>query len=500
MTNIMELLIEKFEQIRNEIPISEIVQQFIQLKKYGVSHKGLCPFHSDHSIGSFVVTDSKRIYKCFSCGKGGDCIKFHALKTNQHYCESGIEIGYSRGIINDYEYKLFKDYKITTKQKKKIEITFIEKDREKFKELLAEVEVLDKVFRAFIKGNEYLGKKRLSDKHYDHLKNERMLSDEQIEENMFFTFPTRHILKYFLNNLEEQGIDLEVLRTVPGFFYDKAKDKFSFTVIKGDGIGIPIINENGQVVGIQIRRDIIEEKEGKKTSRYIWFSSSFVLNYDALEGGTGAGSPVDVNYPKSITSKDSKKLPCRTIFVTEGKFKSLAITNVFNSVSLSVQGVSSWRNTTKCVAEIRNKFKSKYVFDTTIIAYDADLGYNVAVLEQAIKMGLSFGGYSNEQINEMTSHKKVKYANFIPEGEDEKVFYALWDADKGKGIDDFINNGNQTQIRKISLSKMYNLYLLYKEEVYNLIEKGEYEEVRLIPVEIMKDYFETIILSQVISI
>jgi DNA primase len=38
---------------------------------------GLCPFHEDHSAGSFKVNLDKGAFICFSCGaKGGDIIAF----------------------------------------------------------------------------------------------------------------------------------------------------------------------------------------------------------------------------------------------------------------------------------------------------------------------------------------------------------------------------------------------------------------------------------------
>ena len=42
------------------------------LKKKGTQHTGCCPFH-DEKTPSFQVNDAKGVYKCFGCGKGGDC-------------------------------------------------------------------------------------------------------------------------------------------------------------------------------------------------------------------------------------------------------------------------------------------------------------------------------------------------------------------------------------------------------------------------------------------
>jgi DNA primase len=66
---------QTIDSIKNQIDIVEIVEGFVSLKKQGKYLKGLCPFHNDKSP-SFVVTPSKGMYKCFSCGAGGDAIKF----------------------------------------------------------------------------------------------------------------------------------------------------------------------------------------------------------------------------------------------------------------------------------------------------------------------------------------------------------------------------------------------------------------------------------------
>lgn len=50
---------------------------------------GLCPFHDDHSIGSFKVNLENGAYICFSCGaKGGDIICFTQMKHRLPFYEA----------------------------------------------------------------------------------------------------------------------------------------------------------------------------------------------------------------------------------------------------------------------------------------------------------------------------------------------------------------------------------------------------------------------------
>ncbi len=63
------------ERIIDTAEITDVVQDFITLKKRGVNYIGLCPFHNEKTP-SFTVSPSKGIFKCFGCGKGGNSVNF----------------------------------------------------------------------------------------------------------------------------------------------------------------------------------------------------------------------------------------------------------------------------------------------------------------------------------------------------------------------------------------------------------------------------------------
>lgn len=63
------------EEIKRSAEIIELIGQYVQLKKAGLNHLGLCPFHGEKTP-SFTVSQSKQIFHCFGCKKGGDVFAF----------------------------------------------------------------------------------------------------------------------------------------------------------------------------------------------------------------------------------------------------------------------------------------------------------------------------------------------------------------------------------------------------------------------------------------
>ncbi|MGZ6259045.1 MAG: DNA primase [Candidatus Limnocylindrales bacterium] len=61
--------------VKDKVDLVEVIGETVQLKKAGVSFKGLCPFHGEKTP-SFVVTPARETWKCFGCGKGGDVFSF----------------------------------------------------------------------------------------------------------------------------------------------------------------------------------------------------------------------------------------------------------------------------------------------------------------------------------------------------------------------------------------------------------------------------------------
>jgi DNA primase len=96
---------EDIAAVRERSPIADVVGEYLQLRPAGGGHlKGLCPFH-DEKTPSFNVTPGKELYHCFSCGEGGDVIKFLMKLESLSFAEAverlaaraSIELRYEAG-------------------------------------------------------------------------------------------------------------------------------------------------------------------------------------------------------------------------------------------------------------------------------------------------------------------------------------------------------------------------------------------------------------------
>ncbi|QZX48835.1 DNA primase [Mycoplasma sp. E35C] len=73
--------------IRENISLSSLISKYININKKGSNYISLCPFHSDNKP-SLSISDTKKVWKCFSCNEAGDIIEFVKKKENLDYYQA----------------------------------------------------------------------------------------------------------------------------------------------------------------------------------------------------------------------------------------------------------------------------------------------------------------------------------------------------------------------------------------------------------------------------
>lgn len=437
---------ELLEEVK-KMPISEAAQireGELSLTKRGNRHLGLCPFHNDQNIGSFTIGGSYNTFKCFSCGESGDIVNLIMEIDGISFKEALLTIATETGLMDNEDADKFKDNEEVSvyydeKWNEVKNHSFVELDNEEIEKRHTVYSLLSEGYSIANELPDELGFKKgdkLSHEHYHQLTKERGLTDKQIDEAGFFTMTksmSKDILAVIYYRLiTELGENLNILN-VPGFWrldstatigtftdpltgktIDLEDGQYYWHFDSIDALGIPIKDENGNINAIQLRPD-----NSSSSLKYIWFSSASANNDKNKTDGMSSGSPQDITYP------DAWIWP--NIFVTEGKFKSLALTRMFDSPSVSLQGVNSYKGLSDKINNMSNGHEVD--ISNILIAFDSDMSYNDAVINATINM----------VEDELSGHD---------------VYIAVWDVLFGKGIDDMIHNRHVNALERITLDEL----------------------------------------------
>lgn len=251
----------------------------------------------------------------------------------------------------------------------------------------------------------FLGLSDLDERSRKYLK-DRDLTDEDITYFGFKTFPKRTIKKSLNKALREYEIKPE---SVPGLYLRKGDSDASFNFY--DAVVLPVRTVRGGIEGLQIR--FFDPGTGPK---YIWFSSERFCYPDYVYDGKTPGTPI------GFVDKDVENE--KTLFITEGLFKAIAINKCYKCPVLTVQGVGNFSGIENELCYVREKYPQ---LRRVLIAYDADFIGNVNVTSHAVRL------YRTLQ----TLHPELIYQ------------YVSWDEKYGKGFDDLIANTGGWDVRNI---------------------------------------------------
>lgn len=89
---------EVINQIIEKVNIAEVIAEYIPVLPDGTGFKSVCPFHNDTNP-SMKISPSKKIFKCFSCGAGGNVIQFVSRYENISFVEAVAKLARKIGIV-----------------------------------------------------------------------------------------------------------------------------------------------------------------------------------------------------------------------------------------------------------------------------------------------------------------------------------------------------------------------------------------------------------------
>ena len=228
-------------QIKDRLDIVDVISQYVVLKKNGANYIGLCPFHNDKHP-SMSVSPTRGIYKCFSCGAGGDALNFLVKIQNREYKDVILELAEKFGIELPNKYAKTSD----SKNQKKEMMKACEKAAKFFSMQLKSADDANKAITALRK---------------------RGISDEIIDKFHLgwatnkYDVLYKELKKEFNDDiLEKAGL---ILKSNSGGWIDRFRNR----------IIIPIQNENGEFVAFGARA--VDEGQNPK---YLNSSDSLIYN------------------------------------------------------------------------------------------------------------------------------------------------------------------------------------------------------------------------------
>jgi len=322
------------EQIKERLPIEEIVSSYIKLEKVGVNFKTKCPFHNEKTP-SFFVSPNRASYYCFGCGAKGDIFTF----------------------VEEFEGLDFKGALKVLAEKAGISLTTFNKEKEGGKEKLYKImEEATKFFEKNLAENnkvlEYLEARGLEEKT---IKNFRIGFVKNDWRELYFYL--------FKNGFSDKEIEFAGLakRTEKGM-YDRFRGRIMF----------PIFDSSGRIIAFSGR--IFEDDN--KSAKYLNSPETIIFSKSAVLYGLNKAKESIRKNNFSILVEGQMDL----VLSHQAGFKNTVATSgtALSDVMISKENA------------ISNLGLLRRLSTNIILAFDADkAGFNASM--RAGKIALSFG-------------------------------------------------------------------------------------------------------------
>ena len=349
----------QIEEIKNNLDITEVISNYIDLKQLGSNFKARCPFHNEKTA-SFMVSKEKQIWHCFGCDKGGDIISF----------------------LQEYEGISFREALTILAEKANIVLPeYSGQKKEDYKRMYEINKLTSEFYEKKLKENNKVVKKVK-----EYLTN-RKITEESIE-------------KWQLGLSGESWDEL--------YNYLKNKEYEEEEILKA---GLILKKRDGQGYVDRFRKRLmfpLRDTQG----RTVAFTSRTLVNIAYQEeefGGKYINSPQTVIYDKSkilygwSLAKDALRQK-KYIIIVEGNMDAIAASQTKANNVLAVSGTALTKEQIKLI---------KRYTDNIIFAFDGDNAGSRAVLR-----GISLGWQEEMNLKVLILPAGKDPADIIKENED----------------------------------------------------------------------------------
>lgn len=219
------------DKILEDASIVDVIGEFMTLNKRGINYMGCCPFHSEKTP-SFCVSPTKKIYKCFSCGKSGNVISFLMEEENMTFREAVEWLGKKYNISIPVDKSIDADAELLAQKRKDAALIVCQAAQEWFHQQLQSSPMAD----------EFLFKKRGMD-----IATARNFGAGYAPNSWSDLYDYLHGKGFS----DEAIIDADVCRrNTKGKMNDTFRGRITF----------PFYNNRGQIVGFTARTILADEK------------------------------------------------------------------------------------------------------------------------------------------------------------------------------------------------------------------------------------------------
>jgi len=419
------------EEVKRRLNITDLIQNYVSLRKSGKDYIGLCPFHDDKNP-SMHVSEEKGLFHCFSCGAGGDIFGFMMKYNNISFRESLSELAK----LADIEIKS-NDYSPRSTSHKN---TYYK---------------LNKLVCNYFQRNLFQSEKAQKARNY--LKNRGINSETAKLFNLGYAFDEWNTLTEYL---EQKKVPISVAEELglisgkkgTGGYYDRFRDRIIF----------PIFDVTGNVIGFGGR----------------------VLNDD--------NTPKYYNSPESEIYKKRNSFYGLNINSSNIRKSNSAVLveGYFDLISLSAHGADNVVATLGTSFTSEHARILKRYTDNVVILFDGDesgLNSSIKAGEVMLESGimpriatLPEGTDPDTFINRNGKNefdKLINNSTLLPDYNIEKIFSEFRDDNlsrerSARRLMDFISRMQSAVDRSFYISKIAGMFGFRENDLYSMIKQS----------------------------